>query len=85
LTVHPLNSSTPQGGFSKEKGGNLRDHDGCKANAKAISATVHYDGDYGAKGMPKGGPVKGGPKPPPPPPPGSEGNPKIAPIIGDRG
>lgn len=46
--VHPLQASVEQGGFSRERGGNLRDHDGCRANPKALAATVHYDGDYGS-------------------------------------
>lgn len=43
----PINSAVPQGGFTKERGGNLRDHNGMKANPAAIAATEHYDGDYG--------------------------------------
>lgn len=43
----PINSSVSQGGFSAERGGNLRDHNGCKASEAAIKATTHYDGDYG--------------------------------------
>lgn len=45
---HPLQGEASQGGFTVEKGGNLRDHSGCKADPKAIAATVHYDGDYDA-------------------------------------
>lgn len=36
-----------QGGFIPERGGNLRDHDGCRPNKEAIAATEHYDGDFG--------------------------------------
>ena len=42
----PIHAATLQGGFSREKGGNLRDHDGCKAGPGTMS-TTHYDGDYG--------------------------------------
>lgn len=56
----PINSAVPQGGFTREKGGNLRDHNGMKANRAAIMATEHYDGDYGtAPIVPVGGGMGG--------------------------
>lgn len=75
-TVHPLNSSVKQGGFSQEKGGNLRDHDGCKANCAGVMATKHYDGDYGVKGRLIATPAPKGPSKPTRP---------IEDIIGIRG
>ncbi len=55
----PINSAVSQGGFTREKGGNLRDHDGCKAGP-GIKATTHYDGDYGINNPPAatGAPVR---------------------------
>lgn len=46
--THPLHDSALQRGFSPEKGGNLRDHNGCKAGIGVV-ATAHYDGDFGVK------------------------------------
>lgn len=43
----PLHAAVPQGGFSKEKGGNLRDHNGC-VQGPGTASTTHYDGDYGS-------------------------------------
>lgn len=57
----PINSAVSQGGFTREKGGNLRDHDGCKAGP-GIKATTHYDGDYGISGA-GSGMASGGPSP----------------------
>lgn len=45
--LHPTQGEVPQIGFSSERGGSLRDHNGCCADPKAIAATEHYDGDYG--------------------------------------
>lgn len=47
----PIHGAVSQGGFTREKGGNLRDHDGCKAGA-GFTATEHYDGDFGIKASP---------------------------------
>lgn len=46
--IDPIHAAVQQGGFSPEKGGNLRDHDGCYPNEAAIASTTHYDGDYGS-------------------------------------